>query len=125
MAKETSRLLEAWREAERAAGAARQAAEHAQVAADAGRLDDARTADVLGRARAFVAGLSPAPMLTAFLRRKFDNENIRVVARPKIDEMLITQPRPATAIVSAMTRSPYRGRATLRTNGLGVAAERV
>lgn len=35
MAKETSRLLDAWREAERAAGAARQAAEHALEAADA------------------------------------------------------------------------------------------
>ena len=35
MAKETSRLLEAWREAERAAGAARQAAEHALEAAEA------------------------------------------------------------------------------------------
>ena len=33
--KETARLLEAWREAERAAGAARLAAEHAQEAADA------------------------------------------------------------------------------------------
>ena len=33
--RDTSRLLEAWREAERAAGAARLAAEHAQEAADA------------------------------------------------------------------------------------------
>lgn len=33
--KETARLLEAWREAERASGAARLAAEHAQEAADA------------------------------------------------------------------------------------------
>lgn len=35
MAHETSRLLEAWREAERAAGAARLAAEHALEAAEA------------------------------------------------------------------------------------------
>ena len=35
MARETSRLLDAWRAAERAAGAARLAVEHAQVAADA------------------------------------------------------------------------------------------
>ena len=35
MARETSRLLEAWRQAERAAGAARQAAEHALEAAEA------------------------------------------------------------------------------------------
>ena len=35
MAKETSRLLEAWREAERAAGAAHLAAEHAHEAAEA------------------------------------------------------------------------------------------
>lgn len=35
MANETSRLLEAWREAERAAGAARLAAEHALEAAEA------------------------------------------------------------------------------------------
>ena len=35
MPKETARLLEAWREAERAAGAARLAAQHAQEAADA------------------------------------------------------------------------------------------
>jgi hypothetical protein len=34
-ARDTARLLEAWREAERAAGAARLAAEHAQEAADA------------------------------------------------------------------------------------------
>jgi hypothetical protein len=32
--------------------------------------------------------LAPAPMLTAFLRRKFDNENIRVVARPKKTDSL-------------------------------------
>lgn len=35
MPKETSRLLDAWRQAERAAGAARLAAEHAQEAVDA------------------------------------------------------------------------------------------
>ena len=38
LAKETLRLLEAWRAAERAAGAARLAAEHAQEAADAAEL---------------------------------------------------------------------------------------
>ena len=38
MAKETSRLLDAWRAAERAAGAARLAAEHAQEAAEAAQL---------------------------------------------------------------------------------------
>lgn len=38
MAKETPRLLEAWREAERAAAAARQAAEHAQEAAEAATM---------------------------------------------------------------------------------------
>jgi hypothetical protein len=38
VAKETLRLLEAWRAAERAAGAARLAAEHAQEAADAAEL---------------------------------------------------------------------------------------
>ena len=32
--------------------------------------------------------LEPAQMLTAFLRRKFDNENIRVVARPKKTDSL-------------------------------------
>ena len=32
--------------------------------------------------------LAPAPMLTAYLRRKFDNENIRVVARPKKTDSL-------------------------------------
>jgi hypothetical protein len=32
--------------------------------------------------------LAPAPMLTAWLRRKFDNENIRVVARPKKQDSL-------------------------------------
>lgn len=32
--------------------------------------------------------LAPGPMLTAFLRRKFDNENIRVVARPKKTDSL-------------------------------------
>jgi hypothetical protein len=32
--------------------------------------------------------LAPAPMLTAWLRRKFDNENIRVVARPKKTDSL-------------------------------------
>ena len=32
--------------------------------------------------------LPPAPMLTAYLRRKFDNENIRVVARPKKTDSL-------------------------------------
>lgn len=35
MARETARLLEAWREAERAAGAAHLAAEHAREAAEA------------------------------------------------------------------------------------------
>ena len=35
VAKEASRLLEAWREADRAASAAHQAAEHAQEAAEA------------------------------------------------------------------------------------------
>lgn len=40
--KETARLLEAWREAERASGAARLAAQHAQEAADAaGRAAEA------------------------------------------------------------------------------------
>ena len=32
--------------------------------------------------------LPPAPMLTAYLRRKFDNENIRVVGRPKKQDSL-------------------------------------
>lgn len=32
--------------------------------------------------------LPPAPMLTAFLRRRFDNENIRVVPRPKKTDSL-------------------------------------
>jgi hypothetical protein len=32
--------------------------------------------------------LAPAPMLTAYLRRKFDNENIRVVGRPKKTDSL-------------------------------------
>ena len=32
--------------------------------------------------------LAPAPMLTAWLRRKFDNEDIRVVARPKKQDSL-------------------------------------
>jgi hypothetical protein len=32
--------------------------------------------------------LPPGPMLTAYLRRKFDNENIRVVARPKKNDSL-------------------------------------
>ena len=32
--------------------------------------------------------LAPAPMLTAWLRRKFDNENIRVVPRPKKNDSL-------------------------------------
>jgi hypothetical protein len=32
--------------------------------------------------------LAPAPMLTAFLRRKFDNENIRVVGRPRKTDSL-------------------------------------
>jgi hypothetical protein len=32
--------------------------------------------------------LPPGPMLTAYLRRKFDNENIRVVARPKKTDSL-------------------------------------
>lgn len=53
MAKETSRLLEAWREAERAAGAARQAAQHAQVAAEA-----AANAAAAARVAAEDAGLT-------------------------------------------------------------------
>jgi len=32
--------------------------------------------------------LAPAPMLTAWLRRKFDNEKIRVVPRPKKNDSL-------------------------------------
>jgi hypothetical protein len=32
--------------------------------------------------------LAPGPMLTAYLRRKFDNENIRVVTRPKKTDSL-------------------------------------
>jgi hypothetical protein len=32
--------------------------------------------------------LPPGPMLTAYLRRKFDNENIRVVTRPKKTDSL-------------------------------------
>ena len=32
--------------------------------------------------------LPPGPMLTAYLRRKFDNENIRVTARPKKTDSL-------------------------------------
>jgi hypothetical protein len=33
-------------------------------------------------------GIQPVPTLNAFLRRKFDNENIRVVTRPKKTDSL-------------------------------------
>ena len=60
MPRETARLLEAWREAERAAGAARMAAEHAQEAADAAAsaADAAANAAEAARAVAEDAGLS-------------------------------------------------------------------
>ena len=58
--RETARLLDAWREAERAAGAARMAAEHAQEAADAAAsaADAAAKAAEAARIAAEDAGLS-------------------------------------------------------------------
>ena len=60
MPRETARLLEAWREAERAAGAARLAAEHAQEAASAAAdaADAAAKAAEAARIAAEDAGLS-------------------------------------------------------------------
>lgn len=77
MPKETSRLLEAWREAERAAGAARQAAEHALEAAEAAE----RSAEAAKRA-AEDAGVSleAADRVATGAKRAFHDHEADILA---------------------------------------------
>lgn len=85
MANETSRLLEAWRQAERAAGAARQAAEHATEAADAAEL----AAEAARRAAADAAvSLEAADRVAGGAKKAYHNHEAEIIAedekeRPK------------------------------------------
>lgn len=76
MWKDTSKLLEAWREAERAAGAARLAAEHALQAADAA----ARAAEAVRQA-AEDAGVSleAADQVAGTAKKAYHNHEAEIL----------------------------------------------
>lgn len=85
MPKETSRLLEAWRQAERASGAAHLALEHAQEAADAA----AKSAEA-ARLAAEDAGISveAADLVAGGAKKAYHNHEAEILAaeqekRPK------------------------------------------
>ena len=77
MANETSRLLDAWRAAERAAGAARLAAEHAQESAEAAE----RSAEAAKRA-AEDAGitLEAADVAAGGAKKAYHNHEAEIIA---------------------------------------------
>lgn len=82
MARETSRLLEAWREAERAAAAAHQAALHAQEAAEA-----ATKAAEAARLAAEDAGVSveAADRVATGAKKAFHNHEADISAEEEKD----------------------------------------